>query len=662
MISATGSGLGGRHGGLAMTFWTKLTLSRALAVMAATVLTQGAVAAAAPASPPPRPEPVRVASLPLPPTAPSGSPGACTAAVNPRGTGCIDGGYHGILEGPGYMWDSRHVLLAIQFAGAPAGPHPASIYNGVQVIAVKTDGGRFPNGDTWKCLTCGVPEANAAGANRTGAASRHAPASTILLDHPQAFPDDRRMLAGTNVVDCTPYKLTDAACTPDRVRIFPIRWNMTADGSGPGGSMRELRLNPDGVHLGWSHVLFQPHFDQYGAMGRLVFNPAPKAGMPLAPRYDLEKVTILMGPKSEFPFQVDPGDKTRLLRTDPRYIIGEFRGWSGDGRSAIGIGLEESGNFDGYMTNLATGESSRLTRDPAYTDPMKMSADDRWNVVMDARQGLRHNWYAGMRGVPPLIDMVNVGVPAHGWRVGERRFFQPFLIDRWGDRGDYHGQQLNAGPGTPGSPSDPDWNGRADPAWAPDGTKVVYWQALVTAPACGGRHPPCPTSTEPGGRRTRLMLAELTSRRPQPVRPVAPIADEVPWGVPYQPGEPLPKRPAIPAGLYTLQGRVGGSAKVEIKRRPDDSGMQSVSTVYSDYTDDGAHVINGSESLALVDGPKSKYVLQSDLRSSGAQRATKKTTGPGLFIYDTGMATSWEGELTTTIDGKAYGRPYTAVE
>lgn len=631
-----------------------LNAALALALLAAAA--PRAIAAPA-APPPPRPEPVSVTALPLPPTAPSDAPGACTAAVNPRGTGCIDGSDHGVLEGPAYMWDSRHVLLAIRFAGAPAAPNPASAYSGVQVIAIKTDGGRFPNGDGWKCLTCGVPAANAVGANMSRGGQDGA-AAHILLDHPQAFPDDKRMLAGTNVVDCTPYKLTDAGCTPDRIRIHPIRWNMSADGSGPGGAMRELRLNPDGVHLGWSHLFFQPHFGQYAAMGRLVFNPAPKTGAPLAPRYELEKVTWLVGPQTEFPFQVDPRDPKRLLRTPARYIIGEFRGWSGDGRSAIGVGFDESGNFDGYLTSLATGESDRLTADPAYTDPMKMSADDKWNVVMDARQGGRYNWYAGMRGVPPLTDMVNVGLAAHGWRVGHRRFFQPFLIDRWGDRGDYHGQQLNAGPGLPGSPSDPDWNGRADPAWAPDGTKVVYWQALVTAPACGrDGHPACPASTEPGGRRTRLMLASLTSRKPQPVKPVAPIADEVPWGVPYRPGDPLPKRPHIPPGVYTLPGRVAGEAQVEIKPRPDSEGIGAVAVAYKGYTDDGAHVIDGTESLAFVPGAKPKFVLQSDLTSRGAQTATKKTSGPGLFIYDTGMAMSWEGDLTTTIDGKAYGPP-----
>jgi hypothetical protein len=310
------------------------------------------------------------------------------------------------------------------------------------------------------------------------------------------------------------------------------------------------------------------------------------------------------------------------------------------------------------MTDLATGRSSRLTADLAYTDPMKMSADDKWNVVMDARQGERHNWYAGMRGVPPLTDMVNISLPAHGWRVAHRRFFQPFLLDRWGDRGAYHGQQLNAGPGTPGSASDPDWNGRADPAWAPDGTKVVYWQALVTAPACGGAdQAACPVSTEPGGRRTRLMLATLTSRSPQPVKPVAPIPDEVPWGVPYRPGDPLPKRARIPAGVYTLPGRVSGQATVEIKDMPGGAGLGAVSVSYQDYTDDGAHVINGVESLAFENTPKPRFVLRSDLKSSGAQQASKKTSGPGLFIYDSGMAMSWDGVLTTTIDGQAYGPP-----
>jgi len=186
-----------------------------------------------------------------------------------------------IIEGPAYMGDGKHVLLAIEFAGAPASSNPASIYNGPQVIAIKADGGRFPNGDPWKCIACGIPSAALTGANTstpgTGILAASGHEKSLVVDHPQAFPGDRKMIAGTNVVDCGAYKLTDKACTPDRLRIYPIRWNTSVDGSGPGGAMRELRLNLDGVHLMWNHMnRTTGDIDQHGLVGRLVFNPAPR--------------------------------------------------------------------------------------------------------------------------------------------------------------------------------------------------------------------------------------------------------------------------------------------------------------------------------------------------------------------------------------------------
>jgi hypothetical protein len=110
---------------------------------------EGGLAATSPATtpqaapPPPKPEPVLIQELPFPPTAPSDAEDACASAINPQGTGCISAVMDAIIEGPAYMGDGKHVLLAIEFAGAPASPNPASIYNGPQVIAIKEDGGRF---------------------------------------------------------------------------------------------------------------------------------------------------------------------------------------------------------------------------------------------------------------------------------------------------------------------------------------------------------------------------------------------------------------------------------------------------------------------------------------------------------------------------------------
>lgn len=612
-------------------------------------------------SPPaPKPEPVVISALPLPPTAPADTR-ACTRAVNPRGTGCMSSSEYGMLEGPGYMWDNRHVLVTVVFAGAPAAPDPASIYDGPQVIAVRTDGTVFSNGDAWKCLTCGVPEENRKGTlvSENPMFGEEPRPPHMPLDHPQAFPDGRRMLAGPNVVDCSPHELTSSQCTPDRVRIYPVRWGRTAGGKR--APFREQRLSPDGVHVSWNaFVTGTPSIEQFGYVGRLVFNPAPKAGEPLVPRYDIDDVHVLLNNRdpSFQPFSVDPGNPGRLIHNDPRGQIGELRGWARDGRRVIGMGFPESGNADLFITDLAGGASHRLTRDPAYTDPMMMSPDDKWFVAMDNRTTDRHLYYSAMRGIPPLIDALTLGISVCCYNNGNRRFFQPILIDVHGDRGSYRGQQLNAGPGEAGSASDPNWNGRADPAWSPDGTRLVYWQALVTAPACGGKGlQPCPESTEPGGRRTRLMMARLASRTPLEPRtvPVAPI--NVDWGIPLGVGDPLPKRRGpLPAGKYVMDGKVGGKADVEIEHGPPGH-ISAIKVRYTNYTDDGQHIINGTE-LARREGVglSDRVIWHSDLRSSGLQNGTKKTGPRGFVMTFRGPV---EGELVTTIGGKEYRSPTT---
>jgi hypothetical protein len=621
--------------------------------------------------PAPQPEPVVISELPLPPTAPSTADGSCRAAINPHRTGCIAGYDNGIFEGPSYMWDGKHVLIPVEFAGAPAAPDTASIYSGQQVIAIKVDGKSFPNGDAWKCITCGVPAENSKGANTTQAPGAgyisgsvgggpQAPSGpiNIIVDHPQAFHDARRMIAGTNVVDCGHYRLTDPACMPNRVHIYPIRFNMSADGSGTGGPMRELRLHPDDVHLGFTNY----NVGLGGTvMARLVFNPAPKTGLPLVPRYDLEQPWLLASARPEYGFfMADPHHPGYLLHNKPRGAIGEFRGWSSDGKWAFGNYWEESGNADLFMTSLASGESIRVTRDPAYTDPMKMSPDDKWNVVMDNRQGERHMWYAAMVGIPPLTDQLALSVSTFSWRNANRRFFQPYLLDRYGDRGNYHGQQLNAGPGTPGSASDPNWNGRADPAWSPDGTKVVYWQALVTTPACGGANPlSCPKSIEPGGRRTRLMIAHLTSRKPLSMKPIVPVSDAIPWGVAYRPGEKAAGREPLKAGKYIMKGWVSGSAEVEIRRGENDTEITFIGAQYNHFSMDGGHFIDGTESVERSgSGRNAPIVWHSDLKASGLQNGTKVTSEPSGFTLG-GFGRPSEGTLTTIIDGKVYTAPAT---
>ncbi|CAF2136555.1 unnamed protein product [Rotaria magnacalcarata] len=600
--------------------------------------------------PPPEPEPITITELPLPPVTSNDAEGGCTFDINSHGTGCIGQALTTFQSGA-FLPDGLHVTVTVNFTGAPAGPDPASIFTGVQLILVKTDGSTFCNGDTWKCITCGVPVENAIG-------------RSLTMDYPQTFLDGKRLLAGTNIVECTS-DLIDDSCTPDQVHIYPIRWNTTTNTTGPGGNIRELRLHPDNVHLGFnSFTILNGKMGQYGYIGRLQFDPFPTWGTPLSPRYDLVSVYRLFDPEALQPVTVDR-DNSSLLHINPQSVmVGELRGFSGTGREVSYIGFPaESSNIDVFAADLTTGKVRRLTSHPEYVDPMDISPDDQWTVVMDTRSSGRQMFMAGMRGVPPLTDIVSSSATSSTRNNGVRRFFQPYLIDYYGDRGAYFGQKINAaGDGSPGTINDPEWNGMADPKWSLDGTRIVYWQSHTVPPSCGGINSlVCYNSTEPGGRNYRMMLAHLTSRPPLKPQVVEPISDVVPWGVKYEPGSSTPVLVYPLAGNYVLLGKHFGWANVTLVNNDAGTMIGTVSVVYHDFCDDGLNVLTGSEEVS--NNTPSPTVSQidwfSNLVLTGPNNSTKTTSPDGFHLSIDVLINIFDanGTLTTTVNGTAYYQP-----
>ncbi|MEU5755925.1 hypothetical protein [Streptomyces sp. NPDC047829] len=605
---------------------------------------------------PPRPERIAVERLPLPPTSPSRDEGACTKAVNPLGTGCMGSDWNAV-QGGGFTTDGRHVMALVQFTGAPAAPDPASVYQGRQLILIRVDGSTFPNGDPWKCVTC-------------GSGTRDGQYPGAGWEHPEAFADGKRVMMGATVISCGRHHIVSQACTPDDIRAHPIRWNVRADGTGETGSMRELRLHPDGRHIGFSSVAMTGNrFDQYSYLARLEFNPAPKTGSPRVPRYDLHAVTRLFDTAGNAqPVQAEErsGSPGRLVIRPGVPSVGELRGFSADGREVTYIGYpSESSNIDVYAADLRTGKVRRLTAHPEYTDPVTLSPDNRWTAALDTRGSDRQMFLAGMRGVPPLTDLLTTSAVSSVRNNGQRRFFQPYLIDRYGDRGNYFGQQINEGDTGPGGIGDPNWNAGADPVWSPDGTAIAYWQRLVSAPSCGDSNPvPCPTSTEPGERRTRMMVAKLTERDPVRSPKVSVAPHRVPWGTPYEPEDRAPLRPYPPAGEYVLRGEQAGTAHVRISWNEEGTNVRTVKVSYENYSDGARRILNGTEQVTRESPSPTVSVLtwHSDLvqtTPSGRVLATKRSSPDGMVLTVDLFKTMFEatGTLTTTVGDRTYTQP-----
>ena len=629
-----------------------MRLSAPVLSVSAAVLGASRVASAAAPPPPPQPEPIEIFELTLPPVGPSNDVGACTEEVNPNNTGCIrkDFGTLGENEFQAGDFDleGKHVVVNVNFVGAPAAPDPRSIYSGEQLILVKADHTTFPNGDSWKCITCGVPEENARGLDPQ-------------RDYPHVFRSGDKILWGHNVIDCGGVPVHE--CEPETTKIYPIHWPVSADGSGPGGVPREMRLHPDDIHMGWSS--FTADGGQNAFFGRLKFNENPTVGEPLVPRYDLVNVNLLRQPNGKLPIETTDDGVVKSNRD--AITVGELRGFSGSGAEVIYIGSPwEANNIDLMAVHLVTGKVRRLTSHPEYVDPAAVSHDDEWIVAMDTRGSNRQMWMSGMRWLPPMIDVLAVAAASSTRNNGPRRFFQPILIDGYGDRGDYFGQQVNAGgDGSPGSVNDPNWNGRADPAFSHDSTRIVYYQALVVSPSCGGVNPlPCPESTAQGGREYRVMVADLTSRKPKAAKPVFQVPDEIPWATPFPPGTAVPSQAGPKPGQYKLFGRVSGSAAVNFTEDANHAGaIRTVSVAYSDFCDEEGYVVNGWEEFTRdLDGsnPWNQIVHWfSDITQTGVVSATKKTSPDGFHLTIDVMVNIFNatGSLTTTIDGVVYKQP-----
>lgn len=402
-----------------------------------------------------------------------------------------------------------------------------------------------PDGADLTCITCGI-----------------APDVDEPLLKPIAFRDGERI--AIRVGDQSPVKAADHAileCTPsvascDEVELVPLV-PPAADDPAVQQDQRELRLSPDGVHVGISQV-------RTAATGTA----------------DLIAIVA------------------RLVRTDTTYELedarvvserGELKSFTPDGRRVLVAeftpGPFDLANPDVVSIDLATGEQERVTTTLDYDEPVEYSPDGAWYVVGSGRGSGLFETVSQIRRPSLLghaLDPLTAALFA-GYRTD---LLEGWVVRTGAEDDGELGRRLPA--------PDGDMDGRPIWNWRPDGTAITHWEGSGSG-----------FETDPGA--SRLVVTELVDR--SPVEPLEVADVETPTWAP-------PLAGFVPAGVPTPESRDGkaaGSVTVEVTERDD---VLVVELTYDGFADEEGWVIDGTE---RAERRKGATTYTADLTLSGDQ-------------------------------------------
>jgi len=478
--------------------------------------------------PPPAPEPVVRAVLPVPAGVDSDS-----------------------VSHPTFHPDGEHLVWAASLTGETT----------LHIMLSRIDGSDF------SCLTCPL-------------------GAGLPFAKPDVFPDGRRVVIGNQValglgsplpfaspfpdaetvpiLECTP-SLLDCQ-TPELVYVR-VPYDPADAALFPNQRVREFRIAPDGVHLGWTQARSAVPLTLVPLIGELRRE---------ADRYELDHVEALV--------RLDPAMRPRPDGTFDFALpaSGEIKRFIDGGASIALLDQEYALNGDAARVDVATGSRGRLTHHPDYDEPIDVSPDGEWLVVGSKRSLDPAFDVLAAFGLVPRPSFVELAgsILYSGWsfagNLNGNRGLDTWLVDRHGARGGYIGQQLS---------DDPCYGGFERQHWNADGTRVAKREQIrplqVGEPACAG----LPSR--------RIVVYELTSRTPVAPGDRVPVVStpDAPWAAGIT---EVKNAPVLEPGTYVVPGRIFGEARVSLVRVGEELHVE-----YESYSDDGLVVLDGEESIAL---------------------------------------------------------------
>jgi hypothetical protein len=394
------------------------------------------------------------------------------------------------------------------------------------------------------------------------------------------FADDRRVLLGDYVLECTPDIST---CESAQLIDVEYPWGI-ADDPLTTHHWSEIIIAPDDEHIAWTSL----PADMTGlvGLGRLSRT---------TDKYVIEDASIISTVDAILP---DPERRGFVV---PQVLRGGEAKQFVHGGTAISFVGDGGGTLtDSVVQDIASGEVTRITRTPGYDETTMFSPDERLGIVMTSRESAPTD--PAILGLVPRPHGNLIGVSL-AWTVyvytvaGVRAFrpgnVGPVLIDieRSVTDSAYRGVALN---------TDEEWVYCSPMSWHPHGDRVMWME----------------TRRGSGGERVRDMRARIAHLLDHvPGAPVpAQVTPDAPYGIAGPAAENLLRHPSQTMSA----GRIAGAhhGYLEFERRPvDESGRVVAHARYVDYSDDGIHVYDGIErvSSSMQDGT----VYEADLEVTG---------------------------------------------
>lgn len=413
------------------------------------------------------------------------------------------------------------------------------------------------------------------------------------------FADNKRMLLGDYVLECTPDLDT---CTSAELVDVEYPWGLEEDPL-TSHHWSEIIVSPDDQYISWT--ILRSDMGAAAAWGRLRRTDD---------RYVIDDPVLISTTQEVLPDPEHPG-----------YVVpapsrgGEVKQFVRGGTAISAVG--SAGGFlpDSVVQSLDSGDRLGVTHNPGYDETTIFSPDERLGLVMTSRAS-RHTDLAVLGLLPRPLANVAGGVAAWSayWYAvtGVRAFRKgnvgPVLIDVERSARDryYPGVSLH-------DPAE-DWVYVSPMSWHPSGRKVMWIEML--------------RGTErPGALKTmRVRYATLLDHEPAEPVGVRPAPTTIPYGVTGAAAEEFLRTPSATEASYEVHGRHSGTATVERRAGDVHSGRPAwVSVSYHGFSDDGVAVYDGTESTtsSFVDGT----VYTADLRLAGETKGEMQ------------VRMSWEG-------------------